>query len=196
LEGLILARNKKDKNKKTTTEPWEQSIYDTEESTGMTRVQQRKQKKGNSIFLTVLVILLIIIIAAPTAAFIYLHGDHSPAISASSTQSSSKTLAKTTQTSSTDTKSSSTKSTKDETSTTSSKKKASSTSSSKAESSSSSDDSQGEQTTTVMDGEGLNQIAARTGVDAQTIADLNGITIAADGSFSPAIQPGQTLRIR
>nr|WP_242703920.1 LysM peptidoglycan-binding domain-containing protein [Enterococcus sp. 669A] len=50
-------------------------------------------------------------------------------------------------------------------------------------------------TTTVEAGEGLQQIANRTGVPAETIAELNGITITGD-TFYPAINPGQELRIQ
>ncbi|MFV0557040.1 MAG: LysM peptidoglycan-binding domain-containing protein [Enterococcus sp.] len=46
----------------------------------------------------------------------------------------------------------------------------------------------------MQSGEGLQQIAARTGVPAETIAALNGITITGN-TFYPAISPGQTLTI-
>lgn len=50
-------------------------------------------------------------------------------------------------------------------------------------------------TTIVQQGEGLQQVANRTGVSVETLAALNGITIEGD-VFYPAINAGQTLRIR
>lgn len=50
-------------------------------------------------------------------------------------------------------------------------------------------------TATVQPGEGLQQIAARSGISVETLAELNGITIEGD-TFYPPINVGQQLRIK
>ncbi|MEG2254006.1 MAG: LysM peptidoglycan-binding domain-containing protein [Vagococcus sp.] len=52
-----------------------------------------------------------------------------------------------------------------------------------------------ETTTIVQSGEGFQQVAARVGVSVEKLAQLNGRTILPDGSFSPAINPGDSIRI-
>ena len=54
----------------------------------------------------------------------------------------------------------------------------------------------GGETTTVQAGEGLQQVANRTGIPVETLSELNGRTLLPNGAFSPAINAGDMLRIQ
>jgi len=191
--------DKKDKAK----EPWKAQIYDTEPETSSSRLAQRKKKKGNTLFIHLLVILLIIIVSVPTLFYFLTVGKSGSSDVKVGKFSSTKAKSSVRSTSSI----------------TSSRKSSSATKSSQAIKSSTSDSEEDEETSvitsasssavtssssttnaaykyeTVEEGEGLQQIAQRTGISVETLAKLNGITLNQDGSFSPAINPGQQLRI-
>ncbi|WP_348522589.1 SAG1386/EF1546 family surface-associated protein [Enterococcus sp. PF1-24] len=79
-----------DQKKNRATEPWEQTIYDTEYETKSSRMQQRKKKRGNTFFLTSMLIMLFLIIAVLFVAYyIFKNSFNEPKTAATSTTSSS-----------------------------------------------------------------------------------------------------------
>ncbi|MGC6769720.1 SAG1386/EF1546 family surface-associated protein [Enterococcus sp. LJL128] len=174
--------SKKDKNKPTEArEPWEQSIYDTKEDTGHSRLEKRQYKKGNTVFLTILVILLLLIIALPIGTFWWVSRDKpnenkggnstpSSSITSSSTKESSTASSSTIQSSST---------------------AEGTDSSTPAEGQPSEDPADTEPVYgEVYEGEGFKQVAERYGVTIEQIMELNGL-----GADS-IIHPGDTLRVK
>lgn len=195
-------RSKNDKDQRdpndTTKEPWEQPIYDTNYDTNSSRLEQRQQKKGNTLFLVILVIMLLLIITIPIGFYFWATQDSGRTATSQTTESSLV---------STETKES-TKASSEAASSAPSESSEPAPAESVPESEpveetpeetipsseetvpSSSEAAEGEEYTQVIAGEGFNQIAARTGVSIDTILQLNGLQI------DSTILPGQTLRIK
>lgn len=174
---------KKDKYKTSEArEPWEQSIYDTKEDNGHSRIEKRQHKKGNTVFLTVLVILLLLIIALPIGTYWWVARDKPS--NKGTTPSSSVAVS----------------STENSTSTASSAD--SSAQSSEAPTGNTTPSSEGEQTdvqaddvaeslyTEVLAGEGFKQVAERNGITVEQLMELNGLTT------DTIIHPGDSLRVQ
>ncbi len=187
------------KKKNQTEEPWEQPIYDTESDENMSRSEQHKQKRGNSTFLTIVVVLLILIVAIPVVAGIWSinrNNDSNTAASTSETtlvsSTSSSTVASSTSESTTSETSTSTLQSSTETSEST---EAPVNDDQKNEADTTNDatdqDQIGAEYTTVLEGEGPNQVAARNGISVETLYQLNGIS--ADDFF---FSPGDQLRIK
>lgn len=176
--------------KKKTQKLWESQIYETGQETGNSRVARRKKKMKVTLFNKLLVILLAIIILTPIFGYFYLQhaksGNVTKVSSIKGSVSSKKSIEKSFSTE------------KSTISSTSTEKIGSSTKSEETASSSSSSiatTSADQKTITVLEGEGLQHIASRSGVPVEELARLNGITLHPDGSFYPAINPGQELKI-
>lgn len=199
--------SRKDKNQNETQEPWEQPIYDTDSETNYSRTSQRKSKNGTKSFLIALVVMLALIVSVPVGAFFWL--TNSGGGKADSAQTS-----KTTETSTKESESSSEESSTEESSSTME-------SSSTVESSSAAENNQvadgteqnqtqnevqggtqqntqdqaqqqtGESYTTVGDGEGPNQVAARAGISVEELGQLNGFD-----PYTTMLHPGQSLRVK
>ncbi|MBL1228604.1 LysM peptidoglycan-binding domain-containing protein [Enterococcus sp. BWB1-3] len=175
--------SKKDKYKKSEArEPWEQSIYDTKEDNGHSRIEKRQHRKGNTVFLTILVILLLLIIALPIGTYWWVARDKPS--SNGTTPSSSIVVSSTEQ------------------STTTAPPAESSVQSSEAPAESTAPSGEGEQTDTptvdtveplyteVFAGEGFKQVAERNGITVEQLMELNGL------SADAIIHPGDSLRVQ
>lgn len=177
--------SKRDKNKPTEArEPWEQSIYDTKDDAGHSRIEKRQYKKGNTVFLTILVILLLLIIALPIGTFWWVARDKPNENKGGSPTTSSSVVASSTKESSAP---------------------ASSTSQEQPESSGTEDPTQPEGSVEdpnatpeatepvyaeVQAGEGFRQVAERYGVTVDQILELNGL------SADAVLHPGDSLRVQ
>ncbi|MDR1522112.1 MAG: LysM peptidoglycan-binding domain-containing protein [Streptococcaceae bacterium] len=184
--------NKKDKAK----EPWKLQIYDTEQEASNSRLAQRKKKRGNTLFIRLLVILLIVIVSIPTLFYFLTVGkSRSDNVNVAKPSSTKKAKSNTRISSNTSSKNSS--QVKNLQTTTSSEEEdlSSMSNASTNNSTTSSSKTPTQQYETVEEGEGLQQIAQRVGISVEILAKLNGITLNLDGSFYPAIYPGQELRI-
>lgn len=195
-------RSKNDKDQRdpndTTKEPWEQPIYDTNYDTNSSRLEQRQQKKGNTLFLVVLVIMLLLIIAIPIGFYFWATQDSGRTATSQTTESSlvsSETKESSKASSESSESSAPSESSEPAESAPESEQPVEETPEETPESSeetvpSSSEVTEGEDYTQVIAGEGFNQISARTGVPIDTILQLNGLQI------DSTILPGQTLRIK
>ncbi|MHC5229349.1 SAG1386/EF1546 family surface-associated protein [Enterococcus sp. LJL99] len=179
--------SKQDKKRTTEVrEPWEQSIYETDREAGASRVGKRQNKKGNTAFLTILVILLLLIISLPIGTWMYISRDKKPAENtANSSQASSSVVQSSTTTS--------------ESTSVSSSSEEQQNSSSSSEPATDGGNETPEQTpeaeaaaeyTTVLAGEGFQQVAARNGITVAQLEQLNG------KSSTETIYPGETLRVK
>nr|WP_236674624.1 SAG1386/EF1546 family surface-associated protein [Enterococcus sp. BWR-S5] len=175
--------SKRNNNKPTEAhEPWEQSIYDTKDDAGHSRIEKRQYKKGNTVFLTILVFLLLMIIALPIGTFWWVARDKpsenkggtattTSSIAASSTQESSAPTSSTPQESSAaDPNATPEESVEDPNATPEAE-----TDAVYAE---------------VQAGEGFRQVAERYGVTVEQILELNGLTADA------VLHPGDSLRVQ
>lgn len=174
--------SKKDKKKKTQArEPWEQSIYETDMESGRSRLEKRQQKKGDTVFLTVLVILLLLIIAFPAATIWFLSQNKTNEKNAKDQPASSIVQSSTQESSAVQSSSNI-------------QKESSSSTEAGIQSESSEDVTQNQNAepefTTVLAGEGFQQVAERTGVTIEQLEELNSM------SRYTTIQPDQQLRIR
>ena len=211
-----MSRNDK-KKPKTANEPWEQSIYDTDYEQNVSRSQQRKGKKGNTMFLTMLVILLFLIAAIPTGVYIWWLNDNKT--TPNTQTATTTTISKETKESSTSSQASS--SSTEQTSASSTAENNENQDNNQAENGNADQNTnqntnqnteqdtnqntdqntnqnadqtagnQSEEYTTVQNGEGPDQIAARTGVSVETIYELNGMS--PDNYF---LSPGDSIRIK
>lgn len=179
--------SKKDKRRSTeVNEPWEQSIYETDREAGASRVGKRQNTKGNTAFLTILVILLLLIISIPIGTWLYISKDKKPA----------ENTANSTQTSSSVVQSSSTTATSESTTISSSSEGQENPSSSSEVAADGEnqeqtpDEETGAEYTTVLSGEGFQQVATRNGITVAQLEQLNGI------SSSETIYPGDKLRVK
>lgn len=175
------------KRRQEVREPWEQSIYETDGEADASRVGKRQNTKGNTAFLTILVILLLLIISIPIGTWLYISRDKKPVENTvNSTQVSSSVV-----------QSSSTVTSESTSSSSSSTEQTSSSSSSSSEVAANGENETPEQTpaaeaeyTTVIAGEGFQQVAARNGITIEQLEQLNGM------SRTETINPGQTLRVK
>jgi LysM repeat protein len=173
---------------KKSKKPWESQIYETGQEAGNSRVARRKKRMKVTLFNKLLVILLTIIILTPIFGYFYLqHAKSGSATKVSNTKSSvlsKKSIGKSFSTE------------KSIISSTSARKIESSTKNEETVSSNSATTTPaGQKTITVLEGEGLQHVASRSGVSVEELARLNGITLRPDGSFYPAINPGQELKV-
>ncbi|GCF92789.1 peptidoglycan-binding protein [Enterococcus florum] len=191
--------SRRDRNQEENNEPWDQHIYENETEDSSSRQSRQQQNKGgNTRFLTILVILLLLLISIPTGAYFLVTRDtgQPAATPASTTQVTSESSSVESSESSTEESSTVESSESSEAPVESAPSQAQPEQTTPSEPESSADEATGnEQFATVQAGDGLQQISQRTGVPVEEIARLNGITIQG-GTFSPAINPGQQLRIK
>ena len=169
-------------------EPWEQSIYETDREAGASRVGKRHNKKGNTVFLTILVILLLLIISIPIGTWLLISRDKKPAENTANSSQPASSLVQSSSENTSSEKESSSSSNEEQTS-----------SSSSSEPATNGQDNTPAQTpeanatpeyTTVLAGEGFQQVAARNGITIAQLEQLNG------KSSTEMIYPGDTLRIK
>ncbi|MDR2833727.1 MAG: LysM peptidoglycan-binding domain-containing protein [Streptococcaceae bacterium] len=182
---------RKGKNKKTTQEPWEKSIYETEYEPTQSRSAQRKVKKGNALFMKILVFLILVIVCVPAGAYFYIqstrHNNNNNAATTTTTTSTTTEApytqepSQTSETTTNDTQTTDTTATTDQTQETTNDTT-----------------NLGQEFTEVLPGEGISLIANRTGVPVETIASLNPTLWTATGDWQPgaAINPGDKIRIK
>lgn len=170
--------SKRDKRKSSETrEPWEQSIYDTDNNAGSSRSEKRQQGKGNTAFLTILVILLLLIISIPVGTYLYVVKDNKPAAKTASESSSVVVQSSTKESTSDSTAASQTQASSEDTAVSGSAE-------------ADANDTTGAVYTEVLSGEGPNQVAARNGITTDELLQLN------DLSLNSVLQPGQSLRVK
>jgi len=182
----------KGKDEKKAQEPWEAKIYDLDENfetVNKSRVSMRKKNVGNSLFIKLCITLIAILAAVPIVFYFLTIGKDGNKVKVSTKSSASKTSSKSL---AADSSSSTSKAEEEAKVTSDSKNNQEDTATVEAQPQ---PQTSATQFTQVNDGEGLQQIATRTGVSIERIAQLNGITLTPDGSFSPTINPGQKLRI-
>lgn len=175
------------KRRQEVREPWEQSIYETDGEADASRVGKRQNTKGNTAFLTILVILLLLIISIPIGTWLYISRDKKPVentvnstqVSSSVVQSSSTVTSESTSSSSSST---------EQTSSSSSSEVAANGENETPEPTPASETEA--EYTTVIAGEGFQQVAARNGITVEQLEQLNGM------SSTETINPGQTLRVK
>jgi len=190
---ILVARN--GKKNKTTQEPWEKSIYETDYEPVASRTAQRKVKKGNALFMKLLVFLIVVIVSGPIIFFVYVQQTrhNTPANTAQTTQTDQTTDETQTQETTTDTTDT------DNTDTTETTTDENAGDGQEGEDNQDEDGATtGQQFATVQAGEGINALADRTGVPAETIARLNPEIFDAQGNFLPGVvwNAGQEVRIQ
>lgn len=181
--------SKKDKTRTTEVrEPWEQSIYETDREAGASRVGKRHNKKGNTAFLTILVLLLLLIISIPIGTWMYISRDKKPVENTANSSQASSSIVQSSSTTETKESSSISSSSEEQTNPSSSSELAGN------EDNENQQQAQNEEAaaeyTTVLAGEGFQQVAARNGITVAQLEQLNG------KSSSETIYPGDTLRVK
>lgn len=193
-------------------EPWDQPIYETEYDENLSRTQQRRDKKGNSLFITLLVLLLVTLTVGVFATYFWIMR---PTKKVANTEETTTTSLVSTTTEQTSSQVSSTSTSEVSTTTTSSETTPSSSSEAPVEEAQTPEtptENANTQTNTntenntatenqtptetagssytVQAGDSLYRIAVSNGLSLDELLSLNGL------NSSSTIHPGQTLKVK